>query len=917
MALGQPFDSASARISLTPGLISLDALKADMAGGKIALDGKLQHPSDRFTAGHADLHLQTTGVNLAQVAALQLENAGIQGAVTLTAGVTADVHDKQDQNRFEVSNVTADFSATGLRIRNQDAGSLSATARTSSGDVTYSAHSNFAGSTITFDGHTKLVSAYPTTARAVIRNLPTANALELIGQSQVPVDGLLTADATVTGDLRSSDATLGLELTKASIYQETVNRLTAKIQYKNGALDVPQFDVLMPAGSVNLSGRYVNTGALQLRVNSSDLDTAKSKRIQQLEPGISGKLRVNADLAAKVSTTGSRTDMQLSSLNAQLSANGLYLEKRKIGDLNFSARTNQSNVTFQLNSDLAQSEIHVSGSTQLVKDYPTQAEATFKNVRYENLAPILQEYAGMPAPVHGLVEGKASLNGPILNTDLLAANVQLSRLEITSSQRRSTLAKPVNLQNDRPIVVTFAKNLLTVQRFSMRGTDTSLDVTGSVDTANAENVLHLNLKGNLDLGILQQTDRDFYSSGTVALKTNVAGTLTHPFLNGQIALQNANINYANAPNGISNANGIIQLSGNTAVVQNLTAESGGGKVQVSGSVGLGLGTAIYNLRAKATRVRTRYDNASITSNANISLNGNSRLSLLSGRITVERIAYSSSSDIGSLLSNASSPPSTPSEPSPMLSGMRLDVQITTASDLRVSSTYVEKLEVNSNLTVCGTAAEPGILGHLNITDGQLVFFGNTYSVNTGSINFYDASSIRPELNLSLETVAQGVDVTLGVKGPVSNMKLSYRSDPPLTFEQIVQLLATNTTPFDPTIAAHQPPAAQQSLSQMGESQVLGQAVANPVASRLQRVFGLSQFKIDPSIAGNNGQPTAKVTLSQKITKDITFTYITDVTQTNSEIVRVQWDLSSKTSAVALRDYNGNVSVQLFHKFQVR
>jgi translocation and assembly module TamB len=104
---------------------------------------------------------------------------------------------------------------------------------------------------------------------------------------------------------------------------------------------------------------------------------------------------------------------------------------------------------------------------------------------------------------------------------------------------------------------------------------------------------------------------------------------------------------------------------------------------------------------------------------------------------------------------------------------------------------------------------------------------------------------------------------------------------------------------------------------MGESQVLGQAVANPVASRLQRVFGLSQFKIDPSIAGNNGQPTAKVTLSQRITKDVTFTYITDVTQTNSEIVRVQWDLSSRTSAVALRDYNGNVSVQLFHKFQIR
>jgi hypothetical protein len=152
---------------------------------------------------------------------------------------------------------------------------------------------------------------------------------------------------------------------------------------------------------------------------------------------------------------------------------------------------------------------------------------------------------------------------------------------------------------------------------------------------------------------------------------------------------------------------------------------------------------------------------------------------------------------------------------------------------------------------------------------------------------------------------------------MNNLSLSYHSDPPLTFQQIVQLLATNTTPADPTIAAHQPTPTQQSLSQMGESAILGQAVANPLASRVQRVFGLTQFKIDPSISGSNGTPSARVTLQQKIAGNVTFTYITDVTQTNSEIVRVQWDLTPKFSAVTLHDYNGEVSVQFFYKFQTR
>jgi len=99
--------------------------------------------------------------------------------------------------------------------------------------------------------------------------------------------------------------------------------------------------------------------------------------------------------------------------------------------------------------------------------------------------------------------------------------------------------------------------------------------------------------------------------------------------------------------------------------------------------------------------------------------------------------------------------------------------------------------------------------------------------------------------------------------------------------------------------------------------VLGQAVANPLASRIQRVFGISQFKIDPSFQGSNGQPTARVTLQQQITSNVTFTYITDVTQTNSEIIRVEWAFTPRFSAVALHDYNGNVNLEFFYKFKVR
>ena len=87
--------------------------------------------------------------------------------------------------------------------------------------------------------------------------------------------------------------------------------------------------------------------------------------------------------------------------------------------------------------------------------------------------------------------------------------------------------------------------------------------------------------------------------------------------------------------------------------------------------------------------------------------------------------------------------------------MHLDLRIVTAADLRVVSTYSDKLSLISNLTVSGTAQNPGIVGSVSVTNGQLVFFGNTYTVNTGKINFYNANAIQPILDLSLETLTQG------------------------------------------------------------------------------------------------------------------------------------------------------------------
>ena len=111
-----------------------------------------------------------------------------------------------------------------------------------------------------------------------------------------------------------------------------------------------------------------------------------------------------------------------------------------------------------------------------------------------------------------------------------------------------------------------------------------------------------------------------------------------------------------------------------------------------------------------------------------------------------------------------------------------------------------------------------------------MFFGNEYTVDHGSIAFYNPLAIEPRVDLALETTVKNIQVTLTLNGPIDNLKLSYTSDPPLQFDEIVGLLATGKRPSsDPAIVAHQAADPQQSVGEMGETAIVSQAVASPVS----------------------------------------------------------------------------------------
>jgi translocation and assembly module TamB len=456
--------------------------------------------------------------------------------------------------------------------------------------------------------------------------------------------------------------------------------------------------------------------------------------------------------------------------------------------------------------------------------------------------------------------------------------------------------------------------VIHIQSAHVVGPQTDLQVSGTAPLRG--DGMNVNVHGNANLALLRSLSPDIDSSGSITLAATVNGAMTNPRIAGQIELRNGTLTYADIENGLANANGTIQFNGNAASFRNLTAESGGGRLTLSGFVALRDGVRL-GLRANASKVRLRLQQGvSAVADGNINLSGTLEKNLLSGTVNLDSVSYAPQTDLATILSQAPTVVET-GAPS-FLDNMKLDVRIKSLASTTIQSSLADNLNFDADLQLRGTASHPGMLGRITCNEGHLVLFGSTYSVDSGTIGFFNVARIEPRLDLNLETQAKGVTVSLRVTGPLDNLQLSYTSDPPLQFQEIVSLLATGATPTsDPTLLAKQPAQPPQTFQQMGESALLGRAVADPVAGRLQRVFGVSQLKIDPSFTSGADTPNATLTLQQRVASNVMFTYVTGVSDANAQTIRVEWTFNPRWAATAMRDQNGIVSVNLVYKRQLR
>ena len=108
------------------------------------------------------------------------------------------------------------------------------------------------------------------------------------------------------------------------------------------------------------------------------------------------------------------------------------------------------------------------------------------------------------------------------------------------------------------------------------------------------------------------------------------------------------------------------------------------------------------------------------------------------------------------------------------------------------------------------------------------------------------------------------------RAPSIILTLTPSSDSSLNYNDIISLLVTGRPPTsDPALLSGQNALGPGAFQQLGASALLGQAISAPVTGRLQRFFGVSSLRIDPTIPGIDANPQARLTLQQQVTPNVT------------------------------------------------
>ena len=724
----------------------------------------------------------------------------------------------------------------------------------------------------------------------------------------LPIEGSLAMELELSGTLRNPEAQSTINVDAPSLFGERFESLTAEVLYdadgfelRNASLERGE-SVLQAQASMDPADQSIR---FEMETNRWPLDSFAW--VQLLAPGTTGAVSFElggSGLLERPTRPLDALELEGSWVVADLRKDGLDLGQWR-GEL----RSERDRQDIELDWDAAAFGGSVGGHVALLQGDPAsyKGSLSFRDLRAERLANLFDLPTG---DFQAKIAGQAVFDG--------AASAEAFELSGTIDDidaRLSNAENAARVTNVFPMRWGITHGALRFDSMHLTGPGADFEIDGLLALTD-EAETDLGIEGKVSLAVLQGQFEGLEVGGSADVSMRVHGSLSDPELEGSLELLDASIRSPGFAFGFSDIRGAITFEQGIGKIDGLSAVSGGGTLKLTGIVAYKDSNLEYRLQSTVEDMRvTHPETINSVIDGQLTLSGVGLRSILNGEVLISRMSTRNNISFGDLFA-APAQPVDGRGAIPMLQGMQLNIHVGAVPNLPVETSLVRDIEADLDLDLIGTMANPSMLGSVGITRGEIGILGTHYRITRGDIRFENPIRAEPVLNVELEARIRDVDFALVLSGPSSSLNLTYRSDPPLPFHELVNLVVVGKEPtFDPGIATRRR-IEQQSLVQTGADNLLSQAIARPVSQRLQRFFGVSRLKVDPQVGGLEANPNARISTEQQIAEDLTLIYSYDLSSAQQQAIRVEWTPDRKWSFIVTRDQNGVVGSDVLYKVRL-
>jgi translocation and assembly module TamB len=816
--------------------------------------------------------------------------------------------------------ITGHLELGSIQLHDEDAGSFS-------GDISYSpSQLNITnGSLVKQDGSRaefELNAPLKTEDQIALKANVQQFSLATIIKTALPGFNDFVNRGAVTGviDLKGLPGPRTIEGTaRVSLADAEFNTFSSKDSDEMEKVSVPEF-----TGDLSFAQSVLTVNNLRMRAGDSEVVGQGRLNLDTYEYSIDAGAqnvdlaRVSGALPENVSLSG-RADLKLVGqgkfgksddwselrLNGTIDGRSVAINGRDLGDAKLTAVTENGLLKFEATGQIAGEMRSVTATVDLRDrdNYPIAANIEFTDT---DIAPYLSWVAPELSGISGVASGSIKLGGPLQNPDNIEVVATFTKLELggaISEGRRYTIV------NQAPVVLRGGTTGITLEPAVFTGEGTSLALEGGL-VREGSGRSSLSVNGEINLRLLSSFTPIVFATGIAEVQASIAGSLDSPQLLGVMNLKDVGVRVVDFPISAAHGNGQIRFTSNQALIESFVASTpGGGTIAIGGGAALaGLVPDRWRLEINADQVGAEYPRDTHTVvDADLTLQGNRRLQILSGDVEVRRASYTEDVTLEELITTGG--PFQPSflETGPGGSGAPLGLQTTLDLHIAADNTLIVQNNLadavgSAFLNLRGSLDDPVISGRVLLSRGTLEFRNGRWDLIRGIITIPGRRGAEVVVDFQAEADIRGYHLTTNFNGVPSKLQVQVRSEPTLPEAEIISLVLTGSVNPDRSTVA----STTQTGLGLAQS-ILSASLSEQLERGTQRLFGLSRFSIDPLLVGRGNDPTARITIGQRVTRDLTVTYSQNLSSGPSgmeQIVLVEYRLSNRFSVVGYRNEFG-------------